>query len=72
MISHGLYYRTAQHIVKLAVSTYKVCMDKLLAFYKRGGFNITKIKFDNEFCKVMDPFLEKQDLTIKMNYSAAQ
>ena len=72
MISHELYYRTAQHIAKLAVSIYKVCMDKLLAVYKRGGFNITKINFDNEFFKVMDPFLEKQDPTIKMNYSAAQ
>ena len=35
---------------------YQGCMDKLLAVYKRGGFNITEIHFDDEFLKVMDPF----------------
>ena len=43
-----------------------------LAVYKKGGFNITDIHCDDEFCKVIDPFLAKQDLKIKINYAAAQ
>ena len=47
-------------------------MDKIPAVYNKGGFNITDIHCDNEFCKVMDPFMAKQYPTIKMNYAAAQ
>ena len=47
-------------------------MYKLLEVYKKGGLNITKIHCDNKFCKVMDPFLAKKDLAIKMNYVSAQ
>ena len=71
-ISHELFYRTAQYVSKPVASVYEVCMDKLVSIYKKGGFNITEIHCDNEFCKVMDPFLVKQDPPIKMNYAAAQ
>ena len=47
-------------------------MNELREVYKRGDFNITKIHCDNEFSKVMDPFLAKQDPQIKMNYVEAQ
>ena len=47
-------------------------MEELLAVYKKGGRNITKIHCDNEFFKVMDPFLAKQYLTIRINYAVAQ
>ena len=71
-ISNELYFRTAQYVTKPVASVYKSCMDKLLEFYKKGGFNITDIHCDNEFCKVMDPFLAKQDPKIKINYTAIQ
>jgi demethoxyubiquinone hydroxylase (CLK1/Coq7/Cat5 family) len=72
-ISHELYYRTTQYITRTPVkSVYKVCMDELLAVYKKGGFKITEIHCDNEFCKGMEVFLAKQDPRIKMNYAAAQ
>ena len=71
-ISHELYYRTAQYGTKPVASIYKGCMDELLEVYKKGGFNITEVHFGNEFRKVMDQFLAKQDPTIKMNYAAAQ
>ena len=71
-IYHELYYRTPQYVAKLVLSIYKACTNKLLALYKRGFLNITDIHCDNEFCEVMNPFLEKQDPLIKMNYAAAQ
>jgi hypothetical protein len=71
-ISHDLYYRTAQYVVKPVASIYKECIDELLGVYKKGGFNITKVHCDNVFCKVMDPLSARQDLPIKMNYVAAQ
>jgi hypothetical protein len=71
-ISHDLYYRTAQYVTNPVASVYKVCMEELVAVYKRGGFNITDIHCDNEFRKVMDPFSAGQTPPIKMNYVAAQ
>jgi hypothetical protein len=71
-ISHDLYYQTAQYVAKPVASVYEAYMDKLLAVYKRGGFNITKIHCDNEFCKVMNPLSARQDPPIKMNYAAVQ
>ncbi len=71
-ISHDLYYRTAQYIAKPVASVYEVCMDKLLAVYKKGGFNITEIHCDNEFRKVMDLFSARQDPPIEMNYAVTQ
>jgi hypothetical protein len=71
-ISHDLYYRTVQYVAKPVASIYKVCMDKLLVLYKRGGFTISKIHCNNEFRKVMDPLLARQDPPITMNYAAAQ
>ena len=40
-IYHELYYRTARYIMKPVAPVYEFCMDKLLAVYKIGGFNIT-------------------------------
>jgi hypothetical protein len=71
-ISHGLYYRTAQYVAKPLASVYEECMNELLALYKRGGFTISEIHCDNEFCKVMDPLSARQDPPITMNYAAAQ
>ena len=33
--------------------------------YKQGGFTITKIQYDNEFCKAMDDFAARQNPPIK-------
>ena len=71
-ISHELYYRTVKYFTKTVASVYEGCMDILLAVYKKGGFNITDIYCGNEYCKVIDPVLAKQDLPIKMNYAAVQ
>jgi hypothetical protein len=71
-ISHDLFYRATQYVAKPVASIYKSCMDELLAIYKRGGFDITEIHCDNEFCKVMDPVSARQDPPITMNYAAAQ
>ena len=71
-ISYELYYSTAQYVTKLVASIYEGCIDELMAVYKKGGFKITKIHCDNEFWKVMDPFLAKKDPTIKINYAALQ
>jgi hypothetical protein len=71
-IFHDLYYRTAQYLAKPVASIYKERMNKLLALYKRGGFTISEIHCDNQFCKVMDPLLARQDPPITMNYAAAQ
>ena len=46
-IYHELYYRTTQYVVKSVASVYEYCKDKLLAVYKKGGFNITDIHCDN-------------------------
>ena len=58
--------------MKLVVFVYEGCMDKLTEVYKRGGLNITKIHCNNKILKVIDPILEEQYLTIKMNYAAGQ
>ena len=71
-ISHEIYYRTTQYVTKPVVSVYEVRMEIFLAVYKKGGFNITDIYCGNEYCKVIDPVLAKQDLPIKMNYAAVQ
>jgi hypothetical protein len=71
-ISHDLYYRTAQYLAKPVASIYEECFDELLGVYKKGGFNITEVHCNNEFCKVMDPLLARQDPPIKMNYAAGQ
>jgi hypothetical protein len=71
-ISHDLYYRTAQYVTNPVASVYKVCMEELVTVYKKGGFNITDIHCDNEFHKVMDPFLAGQTPPIEMNYASAQ
>ena len=66
--SHELYYSTVEYVAKPVASVYKNRMDGILSVYKRGVFNITKIHCDSEFRKVMDPFLARQDLLIKINY----
>ena len=43
MMSHGLYYSTAEYVAKPVASVYEFCMKKLMAVYKRGEFNITEI-----------------------------
>ena len=59
-------------VTEPVLSLYKGCMDELLEFFKRCGFNITDIHCDDESRKVVDPFLAKQNPTIKVNYAAAQ
>ena len=71
-ISHEIYYRTAQYVKKPVTYVYEGCTEELLAVYRKGGFNITKTHCNNDFRKVMDPFLAKKYPTIKMNYAAAQ
>ena len=61
-----------QYITKRVASVYEGCMEKLLAAYKKGGFNITEIHCDNKCCKVMDPFLAKKYPRIKIKYAEAQ
>ena len=48
-ITHELYHMTAQYTTKSVASVYGGCTDNLLAVYKKGGFNITNIHFNNEF-----------------------
>jgi hypothetical protein len=60
-IFHELCYRTAQHVANPVASAYKKCISELLGVYKKGGFNVTEIHCDNEFCKVMDPLLARQN-----------
>ena len=51
---------------------YNLFLDEILAVYKRGGFNVTKMHCNIEFLKVMVPFLVWKDPPIKMRYAAAQ
>jgi hypothetical protein len=59
-ISHELHHRTAQHVANPVASVHEKCVSKLPGVHKQGGFNVTKIHCNNEFCKVMDP-LSAQD-----------
>ena len=58
-ISRGLYYKTMEYVTKPFSSIYKGCTYKFVSIYKKGSFNITEIHCNNEFLRVMGPFLAK-------------
>ncbi len=71
-ISHELFYQTAQYVPANIASNYEICMDQIMAVYKRGHFTVNEVHCDNEFHKLMDPYSAKQDPPISMNYASAQ
>ena len=71
-IAHDIYYRTTQYVSDPIASVYEVCLDEVLATYKKGGFTLAEVHCDNEFRKVMDKFVTKHNPPIRVNYAAAQ
>ncbi len=54
-ISKNLMYRTAWYIQRPLASIYRKCLQQVLRIYTLGGFCMTTIHCDNEFCPLMDP-----------------
>jgi hypothetical protein len=54
-ILKNLMYQTAQYIQHSLASIYPKCLQHVLQIYTLGGFCITTIHCDNEFCPLMDP-----------------
>ena len=52
--------------------SYRKAIYELDEVYKRGGFNINKIRCDNEFKVALDPIVMKHDPPIMVNYSNPQ
>jgi hypothetical protein len=71
MISHEIFYRTAQYVQTNTAAVYEKALDEVLRTYKRAQFQVPEIHCDNEFHKLMDPFAAKQDPIIKVNYATA-
>jgi len=64
MISHDIYYCTAQYISQPITSVYKIHLNEVLGVYKHGGFDLTEVHCNNEFHDLMNIYSIKQDPTI--------
>ena len=71
-ISHELFYQTAQYVPTNVVSEYERCMNKLMAVYKKGQFDITEVHCNNKFHKLMDTYSARQAPPIKVKYASTQ
>ena len=70
-ISHDISYRTSQYVVESRAYKYETLMNEIYNVYRRAGFIITEMHYDNEFHKSTDSFANKQTPPIKMNYVTA-
>jgi hypothetical protein len=70
-ISHEIIYRTSQYAQTNTATVYEKALDEVLHTYKRAQFQVTEIHCDNEFHKLMYPFVAKQNPIIKVNYATA-
>ena len=72
IISHEIVYRTTQYITKSKAVVFEKYLDELNGVYRIGGFNIVEIHCNNEFHKVMDNFVTKNNPPIRVNHATAQ
>jgi hypothetical protein len=71
-ISRDIYYRTVHYIPTTEAKNYQTTMTDVCGVYRRGGFQVTHIIYDNEFHASMDPIAASQNPPITMHYAAAQ
>ena len=69
-ISKNIMYRTARYISRLLTSIYRKCLQQVLRIYTLGGFRVTMIHCDNEFCPLIDPLA--LEFGIQVNYASPQ
>lgn len=72
IISHEIVYRTTQYITKSKAVGFENYLDELNGVYRIWGFDIVEIHCNNEFHKVMDNFVTKNNPPIRVNHTTAQ
>ena len=68
-ISKNLKYRTAQYIPSRSSKDYIKVIREVIAVYQKGGFRVTQLYCDNEFCPLMSQMMELEP-DININYSS--
>ena len=61
-ITHNIMYRTGLYLAEVNTENYEKCMSEIYYVYRKGGFIIAEIHFNNEFHTAMDSFAAKQKL----------
>ena len=69
-ISKNIMYRTAGYVPHPTMDEYNKCLKQVLCIYTLGGFQVTMIHCNNEFCPLIDPFALQ--FSIQMNYASPQ
>ena len=71
-ISLHIYYRTMHYMPNITVGYYQRSVNNINSVYKRGAFDLTKIRRDNEFQAALDPIVAIYDPPIKVNHANPQ
>ena len=71
-ISLHIYFSTIQYVPNITVGYYQRALNEINSVYKRGAFDLTKIRRDNEFQAALDPIVAIYDPPIKVNHANPQ
>ena len=71
-ISLHIYFKTMYYMPNKTPEYYKRAMNELNSIYKRGGFDLNKIRRDNEFQAELYPIVATYDPPITVNYANLQ
>ena len=66
-ISLHIYFRTMHYMLNTTTGYYQRALNELNSVYKKGGFDLNKIRCDNEFQAVLDPIVATYDPPITVN-----
>ena len=71
-ISLHIYVNTMHYMPNITARYYQRALNELNSVYKRGGFDLTKIRCDREFQAALDSIVAKINPPIKVNYANTQ
>ena len=71
-ISLHIYFRTMHYMPNTRAGYHQRALNEINSFYKRSGFDLTKIRCDNEFQSALDPILATYNPPIPVNYDNTQ
>ena len=71
-ISLHIYFSTIHYMLNTTVGYHHRALNDINSVYKRGGFDLTKTRRDNEFQADLDSYVETYDPPITVNYANPQ
>ena len=71
-ISLHIYFRTMHYMPNTMAGYYQRTLNEINISYKRGGFDLIKIRCDNDFKVALDPIVATYNPPIMVDYTNPQ